>query len=115
MYLHASLFNNYEIEGYRKDLKTNNRIYQCVNSELANFIHLHFSTVINKKNEKNKIMFKISNFIISWTEDFKPLFYRKSSKWVKIYLNKSLSVDVWMWFSEGMTEMSKVIMIIFSN
>lgn len=33
----------------------------------------------------------------------------------KIYLNKSLSVDVWMWFSEGMTEMSEVIMIIFSN
>ena len=50
MYLHASLFNNYKIERYRKDIKTKNRIYQCVNSELASFIHLNFSTVINKKN-----------------------------------------------------------------
>ena len=48
MYLHASLFNNYKIEIYRKDIKTKNRVYQCVNSELANFIHLHFSTVIKR-------------------------------------------------------------------
>ena len=48
MYLHASLFNNYKIEIYRKDIKTKNRVDQCVNSELANFIHLHFSTVIKR-------------------------------------------------------------------
>lgn len=50
MYPHASLFNNYKVEEYRKDINKKNRIYQCVDSELENFIHPHFSTVINKKN-----------------------------------------------------------------